>query len=275
MKRTIAHQVALVTGASRGIGEAVARAVVARGGRVALVGRTETPLAALVEQLGAEHAHAFPLDVADRSALAELPARVVKRFGRLDIVVNNAGVNHRGPVLERTAEELAEIVEVNLVAPIVLTHAALRVLSPTGIIVNVASLAGKIPVPHEATYSGSKFGLRAFARALDHELTLDGSKVRVATVCPGPVDTAFFGDDLSRVPDLVFSQPMSSATEIADAVLRVIEELVHQEEDVPSVSGWLATLGYLSPRTYAAALPLLERIGARNKRRFELRRART
>jgi short-subunit dehydrogenase len=260
-------KVAIVTGASSGIGLASARKLVARGVRVALVARSRELLSAHVRELGGERAAAFPLDVADRAGVAALPLQVVDRFGRLDIVVNNAGVNHRGPVRERSAAELAQIVDVNLIAPILLTHAALPYLRPGGVVVNVASLAGKVPLPHEATYSGSKAGLRAFTRALGSELLEHGDGVRVCTVCPGPVDTGFFGDDLAKVPDIVFSQPMSSAEEVADAVMAAIDRDV-EEIDVPAVSGKLATLGYLSPRIFRSLRPLLERQGARNKRRY-------
>ncbi|HZU84723.1 MAG TPA: SDR family NAD(P)-dependent oxidoreductase [Polyangiaceae bacterium] len=263
-------RVALVTGASSGIGLAVARAVVARGGRAGLVARSRDKLAAAVRELGTDRAEAFPVDVTDRDALAGLPRAVVARFGRLDVVVNNAGVNHRGDVRRRSAGELAEILDTNLVAPVLLTHAALAHLPPGGVVVNVASLAGKVPVPHEAAYSGSKAGLRAFARALRFELADEGRGVRVCTVCPGPVDTAFFGD-LREVPDLVFSQPMSSAEQVADVVVRAIER-GPAEVDIPAASGKLATLGYLLPRLFAALRPALERRGARSKGRYLARR---
>jgi short-subunit dehydrogenase len=261
--------VAIVTGASSGIGLAVARALCARGVKVALVARGEATLAAAVNELGVERTAAFALDVTDRVALAELPARVVERFGRLDIVVNNAGVNHRGPLRERSAADLDAIVETNLAAPIRLTHASLPFLRRGGVVVNVSSLSGKVAVPGQATYCASKAGLIAFGRAARLELAEAG--VRVATVSPGPVDTGFFGDEISKVPDLVFSQPMSSAEAVAGAVLRAIES--SDEVDIPRLSGYLATLGSLSPALYAALRPLFARIGARNKARFLARRA--
>jgi hypothetical protein len=257
-------KVALVTGASSGIGEAVARAIVAGGGKVALVARSKGNLDALARSLGEGRAASFPLDVADRARLEALPGEVVARFGRLDLVVNNAGVNHRGAVAERSGAELSAIVEVNLVAPILLSRAALPHLGRGAAIVNVASLAGKVPVPHEATYSATKSGLRAFSRALAVEL--EGRGVHVAVVCPGPVDTGFFGD-FSTVPDLVFSQPMSTAEDVARAVIHAVEARV-TEVDVPALSGKLATLGYLSPGFFRHAVPIFERVGARNKRRF-------
>jgi short-subunit dehydrogenase len=261
-------KVAIVTGASSGIGLAVARALVERGTRVALVARSRDKLEALAAELGPARAAAFPLDVTDRAGLAALPAAVVARLGRLDILVNNAGANHRGPVSARGTRELTEILETNLMAPVLLVHAALPHIGRGGAIVNIASLAGKIPVADEATYSASKSGLRAFTFALHDELAAAG--VQACAVNPGPVDTAFFGD-VAHVPDLVFSQPMSSAADVADAVVRAVESGV-RELDVPPLSGKLATLGYLSPTLYARLRPLLERRGARNKRRYLARR---
>ena len=92
----------------------------------------------------------------------------------------------------------------------------------------------------------------------------------LGTVRPGPVDTSFFGN-VAEVPDLVFSQPMSSAEEIARAVFEVVEERI-DEVDVPMISGKLATLGYLAPGLFRRLRPLLERLGARNKRAFLARK---
>jgi short-subunit dehydrogenase len=239
---------------------------------VALVARTAAKLDTLVQELGPDRARAFPLDVTDRAAALALPGRVREQFGRLDLLINNAGRNHRGPFAERNAEELAGILETNLIAPVLLTHAALPLLEEGGAVVNVASIAGKVPVPHEAAYSGSKSGLRAFGRALDTELALDGRNVRVHCVCPGPVDTGFLGADIMQVPDLVFSQPMSSAEDVARAVLRALDD-GEQEVDVPAVSGKLATLGYLSPTLFRWLRPGFERLGARKKVALAQRRA--
>lgn len=259
-----AQKVVLVTGASSGIGAAVAKGAAERGAFVALVARRVAALEAVAESIGAERSACFPLDVTDRSAIARLPGRVVERFGHLDVVVNNAGVNHRGAVAERSVDELASILETNLVAPVLLSRAAIDHLAPGGVIVNVASLAGKVPVPHEATYSATKAGLRAFTRALAFELS--ARALHVGAVCPGPVDTSFFGD-VAEVPDLVFSQPMSSAEEVARAVFELVDERI-DEVDVPATSGKLATLGYLAPGLFRRLRPLLERLGARNKRAF-------
>jgi len=257
-------QVALVTGGSTGIGLAVARRWIAEGGVVALVARTEAKLLEAVTALGNDRAAAFPLDVGDLRALEKLPALVFGRFGRIDLVVNNAGVHHRGPLLELPPAQLAEMILVNLTAPIVLTRAVAPLLRPGSAIVNVASLAGMVPVFQAAGYSASKAGLRAFTRAAAEELAPAG--IHVGAVSPGPVDTGFFGD-ASRVTPMTFSQPMSSPEEVADAVLRCARER-RPEIALPWASGKLATLGYLSPWLSRTLRPLLEKRGLRNKQRW-------
>lgn len=255
--------VALITGGSSGVGRAVAQLLVARGYRTVLVARSASMLASAVAELGPEHASGVVLDVGARDVLLGLPERVVRMHGRLDVLVNNAGVNHRGALSERTPQEIAQIVDVDLLAPMLLTRAALPWLKRGARIVNVASLAGKVPVPHEASYSAAKAGLRAFSRALASELR--GQGITVSSVCPGPIDTGFIAD-VEHVPDLVFSQPMRSAQQVAEVVVRAIDTGL-PELDVPAVSGTLATLGYLFPRVMDLARPLLQRRGAANKRR--------
>lgn len=262
-------KIALVTGGSSGIGLAVARMIVAGGGKVALVARTEANLRKATEALGSQNAAAYPLDVTDLARIEELPLRVVERFGGLDLLVNNAGLNHRGPALQYTPRQLGDVVTTNLTAPVVLARAAAPHVRQGGAIVNVASLAGMVPVPHEAAYSASKAGLRAFSRVLHGELLPRG--VHVGIVSPGPVDTNFFGD-LEKAPALNFSQPMSSAEEVAEAVLRCWRER-RVEIALPWFSGKLCTLGYLSPGFMRILRPALERRGERNKRALIERRA--
>src|SRR5262249_48439995 len=119
----IRGRVALITGASSGIGLAVAEKLVAEGAKVALVARTAEKLEAIAVRLGKDNATAFPCDVKDFARLAALPVAVVGRFGRLDILVNNAGLNHRGPIYAQSADNLAEVITTNLTAPIYLTRA--------------------------------------------------------------------------------------------------------------------------------------------------------
>lgn len=258
-------KVAIVTGGSAGIGLALAEKLVARGVTVVMVARTRETLEREAARLG-PRAIPWPLDVGDLPAVAELPAAVVARLGRLDIVVNNAGLHHRGPLMKHPPLAFADMVAVNLSAPIVLSRAALPLLPEGGVIVNVASLAGRTALPEAATYSATKAGLRFFGRALAEEQ----SRVRVSTVSPGPVDTGFFGD-LVEVSDIVFSQPMSTAAVVADACLRAIEG-PSAEIAMPAFSGWLTTLGYLSPWLSRLLRPLLTARGAKAKAAYMARK---
>jgi short-subunit dehydrogenase len=256
-------KVAIVTGASAGIGLAVSRRLSEAGARVAMVARTPGRLADAARSVG-ERARPYPGDVSDLASLHGLVSRVMAEHGGLDILVNNAGLNHRGPISDHSARELADVITTNLTAPIYLTRVCAEHIRRGGAIVNVASLAGMVPVVHAATYSASKAGLRAFTRAVADELS--DRDIHVSSVCPGPVDTEFFGD-VATVPDIVFSQPMRTADDVADAVMQVIRSGT-AEIAVPALSGTLATLGYLFPSLEKRLRPILTRRGARNKQRY-------
>ena len=271
-QRRFTDRVVLITGASAGIGAAAARMFAAEGAKVVLAARGREALEALASELRAagHEAEAVPTDVGDMDSLRRLVDHAIAWGGWLDVLVNNAGVNHRGEIEHLTPEQLAQIVQVNLTAPIVLSRLCLPHLrARKGAIVNVASLAGRIPVVHEATYSATKFGLRAFTFALAEELRAAG--VRVSAVSPGPVDTGFFDGDLDNVPDLVFSQPMSTAEQIAKLVIECAVD-GRVERMRPEFGARLATLGYLFPALRRALVPVLERKGRVAKQRFRERR---
>lgn len=269
MARRFEKKTVIVTGASSGIGEAAARMFAAEGANVVLAARSADALAKLAAEIEAAGgaALAVPTDVSDTAACAALLQAAEQRFGAVHVLVNNAGYNCRGPVEEAPAEELARIIDVNLKAPIVLTRMALPYLRRAGkaAIVNVASLAGRIPLPYEATYSASKFGLRGFTFALAEELESTG--ITVSAVSPGPVETGFLLADVAEVPDLVFSQPMSSAEEVAALVLDSAADGA-LERACPQVSGYLATAGYLMPAIPKLLRPLLEYQGRAAKERY-------
>ena len=263
-------RVALVTGASSGIGLATAKLLHQQGMRVVMVARTAGKLEAAAAEVGTG-AVAIACDVGDLSRLTWLIDQVVTRFGGLDVLVNNAGVHHRGDMLRHPPEALAEIVTVNLTAPVALTRIAADHMRAGGCVVNVASLAGKLGVPGSAVYSGSKAGLRFWALAAAEDLAR--RDIRIANVNPGPVDSSFFDSDIQGVSNLTFSQPMSTPEQCAEAVLACIQDPRSPVEiDLPFASGKLATLGYLSPRLRAWLRPALERRGAKNKAAFMRRR---
>lgn len=256
----------LITGASAGVGAAAARAFAAEGAEVVLAARSADKLNALAGELGAL---AVAVDVSDPGQCRTLIEKTVEARGGIDVLVNNAGCNHRGPVDTVADGDLAQIIDTNLRAPILLTRLALPHLrAGGGAVVNVASIAGQIPLPGEATYSASKFGLRAFTHALAEELR--GSGVTASAVSPGPIATGFILEDLDEVPNLVFSQPMSTAEQVAALILDCAAD-GRVERSIPRSSHVLATLGYLWPAMSRLTRPLMERKGRREKAKYRSR----
>ena len=207
-------RVAMVTGASRGIGAAVARTLAGEGVRLGLGSRSG-------DDLGLEGVVAMPCDVRDPAALERLASTTVDRFGRLDILVINAGVGAYGPFLELPAEQLEEMIDVNVKGALYSVRAALPHLlrSDAADIVTIASEAGRRGLPNEATYCASKFAQVGLTRALDHELRERG--VRCTSVCPGGVATDF-AMGRGRTPDMPALQGMMRAQDVADVVLFVL-----------------------------------------------------
>ena len=265
-------KIVVITGASTGIGAAAARMFAAEGAAVVIAARSQGTLDALAASISGAGGRVLALstDVGERSACERLLARAAEQFGGIDVLVNNAGANKRGAIEKYSADELAGVVQVNLVAPIMLTRLVLPYLRKRGrgAIVNVASIAGRIPVGHEAVYSATKFGLRAFTFALVEEL--EGSNITVSAVSPGPVDTGFIMENLDEVPNLVFAQPMSTAEDIAKAILDCAADGT-LERTIPQLTGYLATAGYLLPALRKLMFPLMERQGAAAKEVYRKR----
>lgn len=265
----LAGKVVVVVGASLGIGAEAARRFAAEGARLVLAARGVERLETFAAELRAGGATvvSVPTDIADPAACRALISRTVETFGGLDVLVNNAALHHRGPVETVSPDALADMVDVNLRAVVYLTCLALPHLRArgAGAVIQVASLAGCVPTPGSATYSATKFGVRAFSRALDDELA--GTGVRIKVVSPGPVATGFILDDLDHVTDLTLSQPMSTAAEVAQAIVELALN-DRFEHKMPASSGRLTTIGYLFPGLGRWLRPLLEKKGRRNKARL-------
>ncbi len=172
----ISGSVAMVTGASRGIGKETARALAAGGAAVALVARNQEHLESLVAELRPGRACAIPADLTDTRQCRIAFETAINRFGRVDILVNNAGMADGGDLLTQPVEDLARIVDVNFRAPVVLTRLAAERMAAQGggHIVNVSSLAGVTGIPGAATYAGTKAALRLFTSSLRVELNEQG-----------------------------------------------------------------------------------------------------
>ena len=205
---------AVITGASSGIGAAVARLLHARGVNLGLASRSGG-------DLGFEDAVAAPCDVRDLDALVSLCDATAERFGGIDIVVANAGVGAYGPFLELSREHLDEMVDTNLKGTLYAVRAALpHMLGREGDVITLASEAGRRGLPHEAVYCASKFGQVGFTRALDHELREHG--IRCTNVCPGGVATNFALEDGRGRPQSALAGMMTSQ-DVAEVVVFVLE----------------------------------------------------
>lgn len=265
------HKTVIITGASAGVGAACARRFAELGAKLVLVARGQQALTAIEQELSKKtEVLAVAMDVADISACTHLIEKAEARFGAVHVLVNNAGLHRRGDVESRTPQDLVDMVDVDLRAPLQLTAEALPFIRKAGggAIVMVGSLAGRVPLQGAATYAATKAGLRAFAYSLADELR--GSNIAVGVVSPGPIDTGFIMDEIDEVEDIVYSQPMSSAEQVADAVLALARgECV--EIAMPWFSGKLTTLSYLFPSLRRASRGLLYKMGRKNKEKYRNR----
>jgi NADP-dependent 3-hydroxy acid dehydrogenase YdfG len=231
--------VALVTGASSGIGEATAKRLAADGATVAVAARRLDRLERLVEEIddAGGRALAIEADVTDRAAAEALVERTVKELGRLDTVVNNAGVMLLGPALEAPIEEWERMVDINLKGLLYVAKAALPHLieaadeGPRLVtdMVNISSVAGRRPREGSAVYNATKFGVGAFSEALRQEVT--ERHVRVSLVEPGAVITELASHNRPEVLDEIKGRfgeiERLEADDIADAISYIVTRPRH------------------------------------------------
>jgi NAD(P)-dependent dehydrogenase (short-subunit alcohol dehydrogenase family) len=196
MTTKLKGQVAIVTGGSRGIGLAVARSLSSAGAEVVATSRAE-------------------LDVRDPAQVETVVAQTLERHGRIDILINNAGLGHFGPVEDLPIDQFDEMIAVNLRGPFLLTRAVVPAMKRqgSGIIVNVSSVAGLVGNPNLSGYNASKFGLMGFSESTMLELRHAG--IKVAVICPGSVAT-----DFGHGPNV---PGMLDAQDVALAVMSIVE----------------------------------------------------
>jgi NAD(P)-dependent dehydrogenase (short-subunit alcohol dehydrogenase family) len=222
---------AIVTGGTKGIGYAIARTVLASGGRVMITGRSQAGVDQAVRTLSASATDKSSIagtavDVRDRKATDALVADAARRFGGLDLLVNNAGVGQFSDVASMSDADWDQTIATNLTGVFYCTRAAIPAMKTSGggWIVNIASLAGRNYFPRGAAYCASKAGLVAFSESLMQEVRYDN--IRVSVIMPGSVATEFGGDAPTADDDWKLS---------ADDVAEVVADLLrHPKRSLPS-----------------------------------------
>jgi 3-oxoacyl-[acyl-carrier protein] reductase len=223
----MSDRIAVVTGGSKGIGFAIARALVEEGCRVAITARTANELERAAQALGGgDRVHAVAADVRDPAQAARAMDETVKRFGGLDILVNNAGVGRFANVADMSADDWRQVIDTNLSGVFYCCHAAIPHLRRRGggWIINISSLAGKNAFTGGAAYCASKSGLNAFSEALMQEIRYDN--IRVSYVMPGSVSTGFGDRGVGGEADWKLSP--------GDVARTVVDLIGHDARSLPS-----------------------------------------
>jgi short-subunit dehydrogenase len=224
MMTDLSGKYVLLTGGSRGIGPVIAEALAAHGAHIALAARSEEGLRQAVAGLNRYSVKTMimPVDLAQSEQRQELVKTVIEQFGQIDILVNNAGLESEGAFAGLNWETIDETFEVNLLAPIELTHLVLPHMldRKQGHVVNIASTAAKSGAPYAAVYSGTKAGLAEWTRGL--RLELAGSGVHFTTICPGYVtEVGMFARFGMPPPWMVGS---CTPAQVAQAVVKAIQK---------------------------------------------------
>ncbi|MYV41768.1 SDR family NAD(P)-dependent oxidoreductase [Streptomyces sp. SID1328] len=258
-------QVAVVTGAARGVGELLARKLSARGAKVALVGLEEDELKAVSERLYGESAHWYA-DVTDHEAMGRVAAEVKERFGKVDIVVANAGVATGGPFADSDPVAWWRVIEVNLIGSAVTARAFLPVLTESrGYLLQIASLAAMTPAPMMTAYCASKSGVEAYAHSLRGEVGYLGVRVGVAYLSWTDTDMVRGADqdDVMRELRQRLPWPSNKTYPLGPAVDRLVDGI---ERRSPHVYGQWWLRGMQGLRGYLPAL--IGTVGQREMRRY-------
>jgi len=220
MAKQLAEKVAIVTGASRGIGRAISVALASEGATVVLAARSMEKMQATAERVteAGGKADIVTTELTDEDSIRNLVTVTEEKFGRLDILINNAGVTHSADLEQTTTEDWQLCMFINARAPFILCREALPLLrkSPVAYIVNISSVVGVKGYPQQSAYTSSKHALRGMSISLAEELRR--TNIRVHVICPGGVDT----DMVSRVRPDIAKDELIKPQEIAELVLYLV-----------------------------------------------------
>lgn len=258
-------QVVVVTGAARGVGELLARKLSARGAKVALVGLEADALKEVSGRLHSESDHWYA-DVTDHEAMTRVAHEVKERFGKVDIVVANAGVANGGPFVDSDPQAWRRVIEVNLIGSAVTARAFLPVLTESrGYLLQVASLAAITPAPMMTAYCASKSGVEAYAHCLRAEVAHEGVRVGVAYLSWTDTDMVRGADqdDVMRELRQRLPWPANKTYPLGPAVDRIVAGIERRSSHVYG-QRWLR--GMQGVRGYLPGL--IGTVGGREMRRF-------
>ncbi|MEU6844485.1 SDR family oxidoreductase [Streptomyces sp. NPDC046716] len=265
-KVSLEGQVAVVTGAARGVGELLARKLSARGAKIALVGLEPDELKQVAGRLHSD-ADWWHADVTDHVAMARVAQEVKERFGKVDIVVANAGVATGGPVVDSDPVAWRRVIEVNLIGSAVTGRAFLPVLMESrGYLLQIASLAALTPAPMMSAYCASKSGVEAYAHSLRGEVGYKGVRVGVGYLSWTDTDMVRGADqdDVMRELRQRLPWPTNKTYPLGPAVDRIVDGIERRSAHVYA-QWWLR--GMQGIRGYLPAL--IGTVGQREMRRFE------
>lgn len=237
-------KIAIVTGAGQGIGRAIAEKLAAEGATVVVTDINEDTAKETAEAIGGV---GIPTDVTSRESVEAMVAQVTEQFGRIDVLVNNAGWDKSGPFLDSDPADWDRVIQINLYGVLNTSRAVLPIMAAqrSGTVVNLASDAGRVGSSGEAVYSAAKGGVIAFTKATAREMAR--SQVNANCICPGPTDTALFasmgGDDPKLREALTRAIPfrrLAQPSDVADAVaFFASDEAAYITGQTVSVSGGL------------------------------------
>ena len=239
-------KIALITGAGRGIGRSIALAFAEEGANVVLVARTRAQLEAVAEEVKRKDRRAMVVacDVSSAPAVKQLQQDVAKTFDRLDILVNNAGISKRSKFLEYDDDTWFEVIRINLFGVYLCTKALLPMMqkSAVGRIINIASVAGKNPVPFNTAYSASKHGVLGLTKSLASEVALSGyPQITVNAICPFFVDTDMFRGPKGYIAQMS-KMANNSENQIVDKIMsRSLQRRVLEPDEVAAMAVYLAS----------------------------------
>ena len=247
------NQVVLITGASAGIGRCLAIDFAKLGAAVVGCGRNKERLDQAQNELRvtSPSSRMIHCDVGDRAQVQGIVAEVLGAFGRIDILINNAGIGMRKPFAETSVDTIEEIMRINYLGMVYCTRAVLpsMIARGEGHIVNVSSIAGIIGTPHLSGYCASKFAMNGFSESLYYELKPLG--IHVSVICPGPVRTDFsraFADSKPKAPAFLMLEPETVSRLVIRAVARKKFEVV-----MPWSLALVSRLAHVAPNLFRAA----------------------